>query len=82
MAADQFISSGSYNRTYVGEPIGLFYGFVIDGIFQDQQEVDNHAAQTAKAIGRWKFRDVNGDGTINDNDRDFIGDPYLRHLDA
>jgi len=75
LANNQFISD-TYNRTEVGYPIGSFYGYTIDGIFQDQQQVDNHAQQTAKAIGRWIYRDANGDGVINDNDRTFIGNPH------
>ena len=76
LANNQFISSGDFNRTEVGRPLGSFYGFILDGIFQTQEEVDNHATQTAKAVGRWIFRDVNGDGRINDSDRTFIGNPH------
>ncbi|MCC8198822.1 MAG: TonB-dependent receptor [Tannerellaceae bacterium] len=43
LASDQFIASGDYNRTEVGRPISSFYGYIIDGIFQTQEEVDNHA---------------------------------------
>ncbi len=75
LAANQFIS-GSYTRTEVGRPISSFYGYVIDGIFQSQEEVDNHADQTDKAIGRWKYRDVDKNGVINDRDRTYIGNPH------
>lgn len=67
---------GSYNitNTAVGESIQSFYGWVVDGIFQDQQEVDNHASQTAStAPGDLKFRDTNKDGTIDVNDRQYLG---------
>ena len=77
LAANQFISTGDFNRTDVGLPIGSFYGFELDGIFQNQQEVDDHPTQTAKAIGRWRFKNVNDeDDVINDNDRTFIGNPH------
>ncbi len=64
------------NRTEVGRPRSFFYGFMVDGIFQDQAEVDAHATQTAKAVGRWKFRDSDGNGVINDSDRMMIGNPH------
>lgn len=76
LASNQFIASGDYNRTEVGRPISSFYGYIIDGIFQTQEEVDNHADQDDKAIGRWKYRDVNGDGVVNDEDRTYIGNPH------
>lgn len=75
LASNQFISE-SYTRTEVGHPISSFYGYVIDGIFQDQTQVDNHADQTDKAIGRWIFRDVNKDGVVDDKDRTYIGNPH------
>lgn len=75
LAANQFIS-GTYTRTEVGHPISSFYGYVIDGIFQTQEEVENHADQTGKAIGRWKYKDVDGNGIINDRDRTYIGNPH------
>ncbi|MDR2912321.1 MAG: TonB-dependent receptor [Alistipes sp.] len=64
------------NRTEVGRPRSFFYGFMIDGIFQNQAEVDAHATQTDKAVGRWRFRDYDGNGTINDSDRMMIGSPH------
>lgn len=75
LASDQFISE-TYTRTEVGRPISSFYGYIIDGIFQTQEEVDNHAEQNSKAIGRWIYRDVNGDGVVNDKDRTYIGNPH------
>lgn len=60
----------------VGEPIGAFYGLVTDGIFQNQAEVDAHATQDGKDIGRFRFRDLNGDGIVNAEDRTIIGSPH------
>lgn len=56
----------------VGSPLGNFFGLVTDGIFQTQAEVDGSAQKTAKP-GDLRYVDRNGDGTINDNDRDIIG---------
>lgn len=75
LADDQFISN-TYTRTEVGHPISSFYGYIIDGIFQTQEEVDAHAEQTDKAVGRWKYRDYNGDGVVDDQDRTYIGNPH------
>ena len=75
LASNQFISN-TYTRTEVGHPISSFYGYVIDGIFQTQGEVDSHVEQSDKAIGRWKYRDVNNDGKIDSQDRAYIGNPH------
>lgn len=60
-----------------GHPINSFYGFVTDGIFQTQEEVDNHAVQVegGTAPGDIRFKDLDNNGVINDNDRTFIGNP-------
>lgn len=68
---------GPITRTVVGQPIGSFFGFVTDGIFQTQEEVDAHAFQSSgTAPGDIRFRDLNGDGVIDDQDRTFIGNPF------
>jgi len=68
------IVSDSYHRTSVGHSIGAIYGYVQDGIFQNQTEIDNYipAPWTSKP-GDIKFKDLNGDGKISDKDRTFIG---------
>ncbi|NPA35869.1 MAG: TonB-dependent receptor [Chlorobi bacterium] len=71
------------NRTYVGGSLGDFYGYVCEGIFQTQAEVDAANAlnpdapyQTAETVpGDFKFKDLNGDGLITDEDRQIIGSP-------
>jgi TonB-dependent starch-binding outer membrane protein SusC len=76
------IGGGSL-RTIQGSPINFFYGFVTEGIFQDYKEIATHAVQTAgadpttsTAPGDFKFKDLNGDGIINDEDRTNIGNSY------
>lgn len=66
---------GGDQRLIPGEPMGVYYGYVCDGIFQNDVEVANHATQTGAAPGRLIYRDLNGDGVIDDNDRCIIGDP-------
>jgi len=53
--------------------LGSFYGWVTDGIFQNADEVAAHATQPNAAPGDIRFKDLNGDGVINDADRTFIG---------
>ena len=62
-------------RLIEGQPMGVYYGYVSDGIFQTADQVSNHAIQEGKGVGRLIFRDINGDGIVNDNDRCIIGDP-------
>jgi hypothetical protein len=63
----------------VGQPIGYFYGFKTDGLFQTTQEIDAHPSQIALGAeakpGDIRFVDVNQDGVIDDDDRTYIGDP-------
>lgn len=61
----------------LGRPLGSFYGYVADGIFQNQEEVDAHVNQTGKGIGRIRYKNVNDeDNEINDLDRTWIGSPH------
>ncbi|WP_297100405.1 TonB-dependent receptor [Draconibacterium sp.] len=72
----------SIARLEVGQPMDVFYGFVTDGIFQNQQEVDEHALQvpgddpySRTSAGDIRYLDLNSDGIIDDNDRTYIGNP-------
>ncbi|MCB4798273.1 SusC/RagA family TonB-linked outer membrane protein [Neotamlana laminarinivorans] len=79
-----FVTGGSYfngqsqdvTRFEQGFSPGYFYGYVTDGLFQNQAEIDVHATQTGANPGDIRFVDVNGDGTITDLDRTKIGDPF------
>lgn len=59
----------------VGQPLSAFYGFAVQGIFQDLQEVESAPAQEGAGVGRFRFRDMNEDGIINLEDRTNIGNP-------
>ena len=72
---DVVTSQGGDYRLMVGQPMGVYYGYVSDGIFQNEDEVSNHAIQQGKGVGRLIFRDIDGNGTVDDNDRCIIGDP-------
>ncbi len=67
---------GLININQVGSSIGTFYGFQADGIFRSQAEVDAHATQDGAAVGRLRFKDISGDGVINDDDLGVIGSPH------
>ncbi len=74
-AAGDFIDVGS-SRSVVGRPLGLFYMRVTEGIFNTQDEINKHAVQdNFPKPGDRIFKDVNGDGVVNNNDLDFVGDP-------
>lgn len=63
-------------RTEVGLPIGQFYGFVVDGIFQEPSDVTEAPFQSIDTrAGDIKFKDLNDDGVINAADQTFIGNP-------
>ncbi|WP_114748986.1 SusC/RagA family TonB-linked outer membrane protein [Pleomorphovibrio marinus] len=94
---DDFIVSGGggpafagFNiaRTQVGQPIGSFFGWEVDGIFQSDQEVQNlnemvvggNFQETGTAAGDLRYRDINGDGRITTADMTYIGNPWPRMI--
>ena len=65
-----------YNRTAVGKPLGMFYGFVYDGVYMTQEEYDSQPKHATSAIGTVRMKDVNGNGVIDlVEDRTYIGNP-------
>ena len=64
-----------YNRTEVGKPLGLFYGYVYDGVFMTQEEYEAGPKHASSMVGTVRMKDLNGDNVIDNNDRTFIGDP-------
>lgn len=78
--------SGAITRMEKGFPMAYFWGYQTDGIFQNQEEIDAYvftAADGAKSLiqpnakpGDFRFKDTNGDGVIDDNDRVNLGNPY------
>ena len=87
----QFLASRTYgrpnqeiSRTFVGNPIGTFFGWRTDGLYQSVEEVNsdpniaNDPRRTNGQIqaGDVRFVDLNGDGLIDDQDREILGDPF------
>ena len=68
-------------RTQLGQPVNSFFGYKTDGIFQNQAEVNAYTNSSGQLIqpgavpGDFRWKDVNGDGTITADDRTFIGNP-------
>jgi TonB-dependent starch-binding outer membrane protein SusC len=65
---------GNVEKTILGHSQTALFGYVTDGIFQNQAEVNAHAAQTGKGIGRLRYVDLNKDGKIDALDQDWLGD--------
>jgi len=65
----------NFIRNEEGHSISSFYGYQQTGYFQDAADVTNSATQDGAAPGRFKFKDQNGDGVIDDKDRVFMGSP-------
>ncbi|WPP51907.1 SusC/RagA family TonB-linked outer membrane protein [Catalinimonas niigatensis] len=76
-------------RSIAGRPLSSFYGYIVDGIMQSEEEVQNHASfpgyydsdiyidgERMQGVGKFKYRDINNDGVINSSDQDYIGNPH------
>ena len=66
---------GNGVKNIIGHPLYAQVGYVADGIFKSQAEVDNHAEQSGAAVGRIRYRDLDGDGKITEKDQDWIYSP-------
>ena len=64
---------GTAENSIIGHSQYEIFGFKTDGLFQSQEDIDSHATQIAPRLGGIKYIDINGDGTINSDDRTFIG---------
>ena len=71
------LSDGAITRTEVGHPVGSFYLWESEGIFQTEEEVASSPFQTRfTRPGDIKFKDINGDNVIDDKDRAHVGNPF------
>lgn len=79
-AGNTVFRGGAVTRSQIGRSISEFYGREVLGVFQSESEVagaaDQGFATDAAGVGRLRYRDINGDGVINDDDRTFIGTPH------
>jgi len=72
-------------NSVVGNPIGMFWGYQTDGLFTDMETLNSAPLQFGQTVGQgagqtWlgdvKYKDINGDGVINEKDKTFIGNPH------
>lgn len=69
---------GKVTRTTVGQPLNAYYGFVMEGIYQNEAEIKEQLYATDHPTvqpGDIRFKDLDDNGKIDDNDRDFLGSP-------
>ena len=66
---------GNGVKSVVGHAMFSQVGYIYDGIFKSQEEIDNHAIQEGAGLGRIRYKDLNGDGRITEEDQDWIYDP-------
>ena len=66
---------GNGVKSVIGHPMGAQVGYVADGIFKSQEEIDNHATQDGAGLGRIRWKDLTGDGKITEADQTWIYNP-------
>ena len=66
---------GNGVKSVIGHPMGAQVGYVADGIFKSQEEIDNHATQEGAGFGRIRWKDLTGDGKITEADQTWIYNP-------
>ena len=66
---------GNGVKSVIGHPMGAQVGYVADGIFKSQEEIDNHATQEGAGLGRIRWKDLTGDDKITEADQTWIYNP-------
>ena len=66
---------GNGVKSVIGHPMGAQVGYVADGIFKSQEEIDNRAKQEGAGLGRIRWKDLDGNGVITEADQDWIYNP-------
>lgn len=85
------ILTGGFHGDYIirneeGGEISRFYGYVADGIFQNQTEINAHTSQYGDKLqpnavpGDIRFKDVNNDGVLDDKDKIFLGNAFPKYM--
>lgn len=64
----------------IGAPITQYYGYLSNGFFQNQNDIDNSPKIEGNSVqpGDAKFKDLNNDGVIDENDKTILGNPFPR----
>jgi TonB-linked SusC/RagA family outer membrane protein len=75
----QLLGNGGVNVTETGKSIGYFFGYVQTGIYQTTAQLDKQPHMSSSAPGDIAYKDVNGDGKIDQNDRTYLGTPFPKY---
>ena len=76
-----YLGNGQYvTASRVGFPIGEFYGYKTDGIFQTQAELNAYPHLADATVGSLRYVDVNGDGKLDGRDRTNLGSPIPKFI--
>ncbi len=82
MGYGQTVYNTTLAKTVIGEPLGMWYLYKMNGIFQSEEEIRNYVNSEGKIIqpnalpGDIKYDDYNGDGNISSEDRQVVGSPW------
>lgn len=63
-------------KTEVGKPVGYFYGYVTNGIFQNAEQVEGSPQRETAVPGDVRYKDLDGNDIIDDKDRTMLGSPW------
>ncbi|MEQ8552555.1 MAG: TonB-dependent receptor [Cyclobacteriaceae bacterium] len=87
-----YANGANNTKTVVGRSIGSFYGYLADGVFATAEDFETYARPTRSGeeipigtasgsiwLGDLKFKDLNGDGVIDELDQTFIGSPIPKY---
>jgi len=79
-------SNQNITLTRVGDPVGMFYGYQVEGLFRTTEDFEGAAVQFGRPfedalfgttwLGDIKYKDINNDGVIDNDDRTVIGNPH------
>ncbi len=69
-------NNNTITKTEVGKPVGYFYGYVTNGIFQNASQVEGSAQRETATPGDVRYKDLDGNDILDDNDRCMIGSPW------
>ncbi|RYY16504.1 MAG: SusC/RagA family TonB-linked outer membrane protein, partial [Chitinophagaceae bacterium] len=72
-----YASAPNANNSFITRPgyaIASYFGYVFDGVFMNQAELDKSPHLPADKVGDGRYLDVNGDGKLDQNDKTIIGD--------
>ncbi|MBO6145161.1 MAG: hypothetical protein J6O54_07895 [Prevotella sp.] len=68
-------SSGGTQIISVGHPVGEYYLYIADGVYMTEEDLKKYPTQATSEVGQVRYRDINGDGHIDENDRTYCGKP-------